>query len=445
MGDAADAGLTAGPVPVWTVIGESVLGASHARDGRPNQDAFLADTLADGTALMAVADGHGGALHCRSDRGSRFAVECALAVMRTWREQGGFDHFSHQFPTSLATAWRERVAADLAGDPLTRAEVPVAGLPPGRGADALLADPVLAYGTTVLAAVVRADRIWFAQLGDGDCLVVDEGGCVSRPVPVDDTLAGNMTTSLCQQDAATQFRTAQIVAPVAGTPVRARLVLLSTDGYANAFNSDRDFLQIGGDYLNWLDEQGTAAIARQLPAVLTEATQQGSGDDVTLLMAYAAKRPLAADAASPSAGERRVAKAGASGGASSEWAASAPAPAPSPAPAPAPVSAPSRAPTWMWAWAVLATVVAVLAIGWPVLQPWLNRSGSPVTEPPRPTEVIGTGGVRGAGKAAADVAPDPDQSANSGSGVRRSPRGEPARDRNQGKADADGRADRGQP
>ena len=429
MGEAADAGLTAPPVPVWTVMGESVLGASHVRDGRPNQDAFLAATLADGTALMAVADGHGGALHCRSERGSRFAAECAIAVLRTWREQAGFEHFARQFPISLVTAWRERVAADLATHELTRAEVPVAGLPPGRGADHLLANPVLAYGTTVLVAVVRADQIWLAQLGDGDCLVVDEGGCVSRPVPVDDTLAGNMTTSLCQQDAATHFRTAQVVEPVASDPARVRLVLLSTDGYANAFNTDRDFLQIGGDYLNWLDEQGTAAIARQLPAVLTEATQQGSGDDVTLLMAYAAERPFAAQAASPSTAGTGEAKSG--------------------APQRAPVAterAPAAVPKWMWAWAVLATVVAVLAIGWPVLQPWLNRSGPPVSEPPRPSGDIGTGGVRGAGKAGADIAPDADPSANSGSGVRRSPRGEPAApDRNKGKADTNGRTDRGHP
>jgi hypothetical protein len=60
------------------------------------------------------------------------------------------------------------------------------------------------------------------------------------------------------------------------------LVLLSTDGYANSFRSDDDFLKIGQDYLEIIREQGIASLAEELPAILTEATQQGSGDDITL-------------------------------------------------------------------------------------------------------------------------------------------------------------------
>jgi hypothetical protein len=60
------------------------------------------------------------------------------------------------------------------------------------------------------------------------------------------------------------------------------LVLLSTDGYANSFRSDEDFLKIGQDYLEIIREQGIASLAEELPAILTEATQQGSGDDITL-------------------------------------------------------------------------------------------------------------------------------------------------------------------
>ena len=60
------------------------------------------------------------------------------------------------------------------------------------------------------------------------------------------------------------------------------LVLLSTDGYANSFRSDEDFLKIGQDYLEIIREQGISSLAEELPAILTEATQQGSGDDITL-------------------------------------------------------------------------------------------------------------------------------------------------------------------
>jgi hypothetical protein len=58
--------------------------------------------------------------------------------------------------------------------------------------------------------------------------------------------------------------------------------LLSTDGYANSFRSDEDFLKIGQDYLEIIREQGISSLAEELPAILTEATEQGSGDDITL-------------------------------------------------------------------------------------------------------------------------------------------------------------------
>ena len=93
---------------------------------------------------------------------------------------------------------------------------------------------------------------------------------------------GNQTTSLCQPEAWREFRTTETAAS-AGLPA---LVLLSTDGYVNSFRSQEDFLQIGQDYLQILREQGSEVLADELPKILTEATQQGSGDDITLGMLH---------------------------------------------------------------------------------------------------------------------------------------------------------------
>ncbi len=71
------------------------------------------------------------------------------------------------------------------------------------------------------------------------------------------------------------------------------LVLLSTDGYVNSFRSQEDFIQIGKDYLQILREQGSEALAEELPRILTEATQQGSGDDITLGLLHMQVLPVA--------------------------------------------------------------------------------------------------------------------------------------------------------
>jgi hypothetical protein len=59
-------------------------------------------------------------------------------------------------------------------------------------------------------------------------------------------------------------------------------VLLSTDGYANAFREDAGFLQVGADLLDLVRQEGLGAVAGGLDSWLAEATEQGSGDDVTV-------------------------------------------------------------------------------------------------------------------------------------------------------------------
>ena len=82
---------------------------------------------------------------------------------------------------------------------------------------------------------------------------------------------------MCQPEAWKDFRSSWVTDGALPS-----LVLLSTDGYANSFRSDEDFLKIGQDYLEIIRQQGIASLAEELPAILTEATQQGSGDDITL-------------------------------------------------------------------------------------------------------------------------------------------------------------------
>lgn len=117
----------------------------------------------------------------------------------------------------------------------------------------------------------------YFQLGDGEILSVSPDGQTTRPLHADERLVGNQTTSLCQPDAWREFRVSWTLAP--DLPA---LVLLSTDGYVNSFRSDEDFLKIGSDYLELLRVEGISTVAEELPRILEEATQQGSGDDITL-------------------------------------------------------------------------------------------------------------------------------------------------------------------
>src|SRR5438874_1519448 len=61
----------------WRVVGTSVPGVRHRRRGEPCQDVFRRTETADGTLVIAVADGAGSAEF--AEVGARRAVEGAVA------------------------------------------------------------------------------------------------------------------------------------------------------------------------------------------------------------------------------------------------------------------------------------------------------------------------------------------------------------------------------
>ncbi len=269
----------------WQTAGVSVRGAAHTRSGAVNQDALrLWQEKPERLPLiLAVSDGHGGATYTRSHIGAAYAVNTALRVLahdllprllapgvapdltlvkRTCDEW---------LPKVLVRRWQERVRAYTRRYPFA----------PDAAADP--AGLLTPYGATLVAALLTEQFHLYLQLGDGDILTVATGGAVSRPaLPVDARLLGNETTSLCMPDA---WRSVRLVfQPLLAEPPS--LVLLCTDGYANSFTDPASFAQVGGDLLAAIHSEGLAAVRSQLPAWLAQTSTAGSGDDITVALAF---------------------------------------------------------------------------------------------------------------------------------------------------------------
>lgn len=274
----------------WKVTHACVRGSSHVRSGLPNQDSALCTVRAAGpsspaVAIAAVADGHGSARHFRSQIGSSLAVSTAVTVLQDFLSRLNAENRAaqltqealHPLLQSLVDSWITSVEADLGQNPFTAEELEKLEEDGVDARASVEADPLLAYGATLLVAAATDSLVMYLQLGDGEILSVSPDGQTTRPLYADERLVGNQTTSLCQPDAWREFRVSWTLAP--DLPA---LVLLSTDGYVNSFRSDEDFLKIGNDYLELLREEGISTVAEELPHILEEATQQGSGDDITL-------------------------------------------------------------------------------------------------------------------------------------------------------------------
>jgi len=277
------------PQPQWRATGASVRGAAHERAGLPNQDAlyWLPATGLGPPLILALSDGHGSPRYFRSHVGAEQAVKVAAWVIQDLLDgQPDPTNLSaikrtaaDRLPQEIVRRWKKAVEEHLGQTPLTPDELGTLEHRKGAAArEAVAANPLLAYGATVVTVLVAETFILYLQLGDGDILVVAEDGKVTRPLERDERLFANQTTSLCTSDAWRDVRL-RFQALVQPPPA---LILLATDGYANSFVNEAAFRQVGTDVLDLVRAEGLAAVEADLAAWLTEASQAGSGDDITL-------------------------------------------------------------------------------------------------------------------------------------------------------------------
>ncbi len=295
-----------GNAPEWRAIGQSVRGASHVRSGLPNQDAicWMPESGNGPPLIVAVSDGHGSPKSFRSDVGARFAVEQTVALLKTLLE-GHADALKlstikrtaeERLPQEVVRRWQQSVDTHLKGKPFTEEELEAVEAKQGASARRTVEkNPYLAYGATILSVLVTDAFILYVQLGDGDILTVMDDDDVNRPVPGDERLFANQTTSLCTKDA---WRDVRLRFQTLYGP-RPALILLSSDGYANSFVNDQAFLKVGTDILDIMRTDGAEVVEQNLKAWLSDASQAGSGDDITLGLIYRADVPGSEKLAAP--------------------------------------------------------------------------------------------------------------------------------------------------
>ncbi len=283
------------PGYIWHALGDSVRGAAHMRNGLVNQDGIdwsPRSAKAFGLPIiMTLSDGHGSSKCFRSNLGAQFATKSAKDVIKQFlssdislSDLSIVKHlFEERLPRDLVQNWRRSVDRHIRDNPFTSEELIGLGEKEGSSARIKVEDNnYLAYGATLLAVFVTETFLAILQLGDGDILVVSDAGEVGRPLPKDERLIANETTSLSDKSPWQDFRTSLL--PIISTPPA--LILLSTDGYSNSFRDDESFLKVGTDVLEMLRQDTPESVRRAIPDWLNEASQSGSGDDITLGIIY---------------------------------------------------------------------------------------------------------------------------------------------------------------
>jgi len=266
------------------VFGCSRTGAAHARAGRPCEDAYALWSGSSGARpciACAVADGHGDPRHDLSRTGAALAVDAAVSELATFHRSyadGNIPRqqfragFKSDFPRRVTRRWREMVVQDAGHNSL-----PLEPVPSPDEKDRLF----IRYGTTLIATLVAEDSLLFAQIGDGDLVLVRPDGSIEFPLPRDPVVAGNETHSLSSPDAHLLWRTAILDRGDGG------VLLAATDGISDSFAGaeSEEFTVFVKSLADRIRTYGTEAVAAAMAGWLDRYSAMASGDDMTLVWA----------------------------------------------------------------------------------------------------------------------------------------------------------------
>jgi serine/threonine protein phosphatase PrpC len=271
----------------YTSFAQTSIGASHlSRDLVCQDSSGCVDR--EKYSFAAAADGHGSLCYLRTDRGSRFAVECAAECVSEFMEglegaeellkdERQREELFNQLWRGIIARWHDMTEKDFLNDPFTEEEL-------GRMPDKfenfreryLEGDYIGAYGTTLVFAVVTEEYAFGAQIGDGKCVVIDCDSNVFAPIPEDPRCYDNVTTSMCQDDAALSARFFYL--PKGFMPAA---IFLCTDGVENSYWNEEQLFGFFRGLALTIVENGIEDSVRQLAEFLPAMTKKGSGDDVS--------------------------------------------------------------------------------------------------------------------------------------------------------------------
>lgn len=266
------------------IYGECIQGASHVRNNTNCQDSFKQIRISDNIIITAVADGHGSSSCIYSKSGSKIAVNVFCSVMKNIVDN--FKDDMDKLATYLNREGELKVAKDIDYEWKRRVikshrdskrEKPVneKGI---TDKEAIYKQ----YGTTLVGMMITPAFIFAFQLGDGNIMYVDNA--IIKPVIECEKILGTETYSLSRKNswekAVTMIRKKDITE---NTPY---MYSLSTDGFANSYKNEDEFHITLKDYYKLIIEHGFKAISSNFKNWLTETSQLGCGDDITLAIAY---------------------------------------------------------------------------------------------------------------------------------------------------------------
>lgn len=258
----------------------SVIGSTHIKTNIGCQD-NSSHYCSEEFGIAVVSDGHGSEKHFRSAKGAEFASIVAIdAIKELMMYEQNFsmnkDKLLLHLEKNIIFKWNIAVRDHYCDNPFTLEEINKLSFVDKANLESNIE---VAYGSTLIAAVLTKNYCFGIQIGDGDCTIFDNLGNVINPIPTDKRLQFNITTSLCDKEALKNFRHFWNDKPAVA-------ILVSTDGVRNSFKNETFYFDFCKTVIESLNEMINIEAENELEKFLRRLTVSGSGDDVSISTIY---------------------------------------------------------------------------------------------------------------------------------------------------------------
>ena len=258
------------------------VGASHIAKNMGCED-YAATYDGEKVSIAVISDGHGDKKCFRSAQGAHIACDVSIECVRKLIEstpsscdilKNSPDRIITELEREIIRKWNRGVTSDLSANPITDNELNglsedvVEAIHNGHSLNKL-------YGCTLIMCVV-IDGFWFGiHIGDGKCVVAMNNGLYTQPIPWDEVgCVGNRSTSICNSNSFAGFRY------IYGTDIPTGLFVAS-DGIDESFDEsglNRCYYTLG----YWVQTLQKKELDSQMEELLSQVTNKGSGDDVSI-------------------------------------------------------------------------------------------------------------------------------------------------------------------
>lgn len=246
----------------FSIFSKSVVGYKNKIKNKSSQDYLKFENINNGV-ICVIADGHSGDFFTNSHKGSKFACEASIEVLRQHKDDD-IDQIkilleNKTLQMKICDKWRALVEQDM------KDSLPV-----------VFKHNYFKYGTTLLIVMIKDDYIFYLKLGDGDILIKQDNN-IKRALPY---YKQNIVDCLAEEKAYEKM-----ICKVMNYEKSIRNIIIYSDGYENSFISYKSMVNEIDNTLIKYNKNifSKMKLEKNYDKYLSSLSENGSLDDISII------------------------------------------------------------------------------------------------------------------------------------------------------------------